>query len=63
MTETHTAGPVDVAELTAWAREKMAGYRVPDFVVVDALPMTATGKVRKGELFERAAAFNQGESK
>ncbi len=52
-----SAGPVDAAELTAWARENMAGYKVPDFVVVDALPMTATGKVRKGELFERAAAF------
>ncbi|MGC5026608.1 AMP-binding protein [Tsukamurella sp. DT100] len=50
-----SAGPVDVAELTAWARENMAGYKVPDFVVVDALPMTATGKVRKGVLFERAA--------
>ncbi|KXP09646.1 acyl-CoA synthetase [Tsukamurella pulmonis] len=50
-----SAGPVDVAELTAWARENMAGYKVPDFVVVDALPMTATGKVRKGDLFERAA--------
>ncbi|MBS4100457.1 AMP-binding protein [Tsukamurella paurometabola] len=59
-----SAGPVDVAQLTAWARENMAGYKVPDFVVVDALPMTATGKVRKGELFERAARIAaEGESK
>lgn len=58
------AGPVDLDELTAWARENMAGYKVPDFVVLDALPMTATGKVRKGDLFERAAAIAaEGESK
>ncbi|MET9327856.1 AMP-binding protein [Tsukamurella sp. NPDC003166] len=58
------AGPVDVAELTAWARENMATYKVPDFVLVDALPMTATGKVRKGDLFERAARIAaEGESK
>lgn len=59
-----SAGSVDADELTAWARENMAGYKVPDFVLVDALPMTATGKVRKGDLFERAAQFAaEGESK
>lgn len=42
-------------DLRAWAKDNMAGYKVPDFVVVDQLPMTATGKVRKGELLERAA--------
>ncbi|GAA1073605.1 AMP-binding protein [Tsukamurella spumae] len=59
-----SAEPLDVAELTAWARANMAGYKVPDFVVVDALPMTATGKVRKGDLFARAAqiAVETGES-
>ncbi|MDP0397653.1 AMP-binding protein [Tsukamurella strandjordii] len=57
-------GPVDTAELADWSRENMAAYKVPDFVLVDALPMTATGKVRKGELFERAARFAaEGESK
>jgi len=59
-----SAGPVDVDELTAWARENMAGYKVPDFVLLDSLPMTATGKVRKGDLFERAAQIAaEGESK
>ncbi|TWS25020.1 AMP-binding protein [Tsukamurella sputi] len=59
-----SAGSVDADELTAWARENMAGYKVPDFVLVDALPMTATGKVRKGDLFERAAQIAaEGESK
>ncbi|TDC93395.1 acyl-CoA synthetase [Saccharopolyspora aridisoli] len=42
-------------DLRAWAKDNMAGYKVPDLVVVDQLPMTATGKVRKGELLDRAA--------
>ena len=43
------------AELVAWARETMAAYKYPRSVeFVDALPMTATGKVLKREL--RAAA-------
>ncbi|MEV4643282.1 AMP-binding protein [Saccharopolyspora sp. NPDC049357] len=42
-------------DLRAWAKDNMAGYKVPEFVVVDQLPMTATGKVRKGELLDRAA--------
>jgi len=29
----------------------MAGYKVPIVEVLETLPMTATGKVRKGELF------------
>ena len=44
--------------LTAWALENMARYKVPDFLLVDAMPMTATGKVRKGVLLERAADLN-----
>ncbi|CAM5398324.1 Long-chain-fatty-acid--CoA ligase OS=Tsukamurella paurometabola OX=2061 GN=fadD_12 PE=4 SV=1 [Tsukamurella paurometabola] len=45
---------VDAAALAEWSQANMASYKVPEFVFVDALPMTATGKVRKGELFERA---------
>ncbi|NIE62466.1 AMP-binding protein [Burkholderia sp. Ax-1719] len=37
-------------ELAAWCRASMAGYKVPEIRVIDALPMTATGKVRKQEL-------------
>ena len=38
-------------ELVAWAREQMAGYKYPRIVqFVDALPMTATGKILKREL-------------
>ncbi len=38
-------------ELVAWAREQMAAYKYPRLVdFVDALPMTATGKILKREL-------------
>ncbi|KHL15081.1 long-chain acyl-CoA synthetase [Mumia flava] len=46
--------PVDAATLTTWARENMAGYKVPVVSVIDAFPMTATGKIRKNELAEAA---------
>jgi len=46
-----------LAELTTWARERMANYKVPRrLAVVDALPVNATGKVVKDELRARAAA-------
>ncbi|MCF6376157.1 long-chain fatty acid--CoA ligase [Nocardioides KLBMP 9356] len=38
-------------ELVAWGKEQMAGYKYPRIVeFVDALPMTATGKILKREL-------------
>jgi long-chain acyl-CoA synthetase len=44
-------------ELVAWARETMAAYKYPRVVeFVDALPMTATGKVLKRELRAAVAA-------
>jgi acyl-CoA synthetase (AMP-forming)/AMP-acid ligase II len=46
----------DEAALIAWARERMANYKVPRSVeVVDALPLNATGKVLKYVLREQAA--------
>ena len=44
------AGPLDEAELRAWARERLAGFKVPRHVdFLDELPRTATGKVlRRG---------------
>jgi acyl-CoA synthetase (AMP-forming)/AMP-acid ligase II len=40
-------------ELVAWSRERMANYKVPRrVIVVDALPMNATGKVLKFQLRE-----------
>jgi acyl-CoA synthetase (AMP-forming)/AMP-acid ligase II len=39
----------------AWFRERMANFKVPRrVVVVDALPMNATGKVLKYRLREQA---------
>ncbi|MBV6726277.1 long-chain-fatty-acid--CoA ligase [Nocardioides daeguensis] len=38
-------------EIVAWSKEEMAAYKYPRIVeVVDALPMTATGKILKREL-------------
>ena len=42
---------VTAEELVAWGKEQMAGYKYPRIVeLVDALPMTATGKILKREL-------------
>jgi HIP---CoA ligase len=42
--------PVE-ADLIAWSRERMAGYKVPRSVaVVDTLPLNASGKVMKDQL-------------
>jgi acyl-CoA synthetase (AMP-forming)/AMP-acid ligase II len=45
---------LDAETLTTWAKENMATYKVPRFEIVDELPMTATGKIKKGDLIERA---------
>ena len=45
---------VEPEAMIAWARERMANYKVPRFVrLVDSLPMNATGKVLKYELRQR----------
>ncbi|MEP6870136.1 MAG: AMP-binding protein, partial [Novosphingobium sp.] len=53
------AGTVpDVATLTAWSREQMANFKVPRrFELIDALPKTPLGKVRRVELKALAADF------
>jgi HIP---CoA ligase len=53
-----SADPDEVAgALPAWAKEKMANYKVPRRVeVVDALPLNASGKVMKTELRSRLAS-------
>ncbi|WP_322515126.1 AMP-binding protein [Rhodopseudomonas palustris] len=43
-------GTITAAELQAWCAERMAVYKVPEIRIIDALPMTATGKVKKQEL-------------
>ena len=38
------------AELIAFAREKLAGFKCPKSVVFQELPKTSTGKIQKFEL-------------
>ncbi|WP_237330149.1 AMP-binding enzyme [Streptomyces sp. BA2] len=42
-------------ELHAWAAGSMATYKVPAVEILDELPLTATCKIKKTELAERAA--------
>lgn len=43
--------PLDPAELRSWARERLAPFKVPRHVLLlDALPLNASGKVIKAEL-------------
>jgi acyl-CoA synthetase (AMP-forming)/AMP-acid ligase II len=45
---------VGADELIAWSRDRMAGFKVPRFVeFVDQLPLNATGKVMKDDLYKR----------
>ena len=50
-------GQVSAEEITAWAREKMAAYKVPRVVeFVESLPKTATGKILWRALQEKENA-------
>ncbi|MCX5196716.1 FadD3 family acyl-CoA ligase [Streptomyces sp. NBC_00249] len=50
-----TTGPVTAGELTAWARERLANFKVPRrFTLLEELPRNAGGKLLKTEL-RRAA--------
>ncbi len=47
----------DAAELEAFCRERLAGFKVPhDFVFVEDFPRNATGKILKSELRDQAVA-------
>jgi acyl-CoA synthetase (AMP-forming)/AMP-acid ligase II len=47
-------GKVDEAELKAYVKKNLAGYKVPrEIVFMDELPRNATGKVLKRELLEQ----------
>jgi fatty-acyl-CoA synthase len=43
-------GRTSAEEIAAWLDERVAKYKIPEIRLLDALPMTATGKVRKAEL-------------
>ncbi|WP_069300925.1 AMP-binding protein [Neptunicoccus sediminis] len=44
------AHDLDADSLRDWCRDQMATFKVPEIRLVDSLPMTATGKVKKEEL-------------
>lgn len=44
------ADGLDADALRAWCRENMASFKVPEIRLVEGLPMTATGKVKKEKL-------------
>lgn len=48
----------DERSLSAWAKDNMAVYKVPQFVLVDDMPMTATGKIRKTVLIDELLEAN-----
>jgi fatty-acyl-CoA synthase len=48
---------VTEAELIAFCRERLAGFKVPRTVVFGPLPKTSTGKVQKYVLREQAASL------
>jgi long-chain acyl-CoA synthetase len=43
-------GEMTAEALEAFCRERLAVYKIPEIRIVDSLPMTATGKVKKEEL-------------
>lgn len=47
-------GAVTAPRLEDWARGQMAAYKVPLVEVVGDFPLTDTGKIRKGQLLDRA---------
>nr|WP_235948373.1 hypothetical protein [Candidatus Frankia alpina] len=50
------AGPELAAELQAFGRERLAGFKVPRTVeFVEELPRLPTGKLQRGRLRERYA--------
>jgi fatty-acyl-CoA synthase len=52
-----TAGPFDPAVLEEFARERLAGFKVPrQWHEVSEFPLTASGKVQKFRLAERLVA-------
>ncbi len=48
------AGPVTTEDLIRWCRENLARFKVPRHILFGPLPKTATGKIQKYVLRERA---------
>ena len=52
------AEPVAAADIIAWCRARIAHFKAPKSVVFGPLPKTATGKIQKFVLRERARALD-----
>ncbi len=52
------AQPVTAAEIVGWCRDRIAHFKVPKTVVFGPLPKTATGKIQKFVLRDRARALD-----
>lgn len=51
-----SVGRVDAEQIRAWCKANMAGYKVPLIEIIDEMPLTATGKIKKQVLAERLDA-------
>ena len=51
-------GPVTAEDLIGWCRENLARFKVPKHIIFGSLPKTATGKIQKYVLRERAKREN-----
>jgi len=49
--------PTSSADIIAWCRGHLAGFKVPKTIVFGTLPKTSTGKIQKFVLRERARAL------
>jgi long-chain acyl-CoA synthetase len=53
----HPGAAITEEELIAWAREHIGGYKYPrELHILDAVPLTAVGKINRKELRARVAA-------
>ncbi|SEO78826.1 acyl-CoA synthetase [Aquisalimonas asiatica] len=55
------AGEVTPADIVAFCRKRLAGFKIPRHVLFEALPKTSTGKIQKFVLREKVAALTDGE--
>jgi fatty-acyl-CoA synthase len=57
-----SADGVDAADIVAFCRDRLAHFKAPRTVVYGPLPKTATGKIQKFTLRERANGLKDGEA-
>jgi fatty-acyl-CoA synthase len=56
------ADGIDAAEIVAFCRDRLAHFKAPKTIVYGPLPKTATGKIQKFTLRERANSLKDGEA-